>query len=132
MAEFLIRAKNNTNPDPVKNEEGCYKRGDLVVAFPDGHTWGRMESKQQWLSEGNTGTWPGTFVIIKIPDLTLAKAKSYIKAKISGGERRSLFRAVWADIPSGVKQTLASEGEFTASLSQVKNFIRSKLDESTI
>jgi len=42
MAELLIRLKNNTNPDPVKDRM-CYKRGDVVVVMPDGHPWGNSE-----------------------------------------------------------------------------------------
>jgi len=42
MAELLIRLKNNTNADPVKDRM-CYKRGDIVVVKPDGHHWGRAE-----------------------------------------------------------------------------------------
>jgi len=42
MAELLIRLKNNTHPDAVKDRM-CYKRGDIVVVMPDGHQWGRAE-----------------------------------------------------------------------------------------
>jgi len=42
MAELLIRLKNNTHVDPVKDRM-CYKQGDIVVVKPDGHQWGRAE-----------------------------------------------------------------------------------------
>jgi len=42
MAELLIRLKNNTHPNPVKDRM-CYKLGDIVVVMPDGHQWGRAE-----------------------------------------------------------------------------------------
>ncbi len=42
MAELLIRLKDNTHPDAVKDRM-CYKRGDIVVVMPDGHQWGSAE-----------------------------------------------------------------------------------------
>ncbi|MFQ5354613.1 MAG: hypothetical protein ACE5DR_06665, partial [Thermodesulfobacteriota bacterium] len=42
MAELLIRLKDNTHSDAVKDRM-CYKRGDVVVVMPDGHEWGRAE-----------------------------------------------------------------------------------------
>lgn len=137
MVELLVRSKNNTHVDPVKDERGCWKKGDLVVAMPDGHTWGRMESKAQWIAEGNDGDdWPGGFVILKISGLTLAKAKTYIRSHLDDitGEtlRRSLFRLVWSELPQGVKDTLIADAEYTATLSQVKQFIRNKIDETEI
>jgi hypothetical protein len=44
MAEILIKAISVTNTDLVKDRRGCYKRGDPVVAVPDGHRWGRLET----------------------------------------------------------------------------------------
>jgi len=42
MAELLVRLKNNTHSDPVKDRM-CYKRGDVVLVMPDGHPWGNSE-----------------------------------------------------------------------------------------
>ncbi len=42
MAELLIRAKDNTHADPVKNQRGSYKRGDIVEVGPVGWDWGRL------------------------------------------------------------------------------------------
>jgi len=42
MAEILVRLKNNTHSDPIKDRM-CYKRGDVVVVMPDGHPWGSSE-----------------------------------------------------------------------------------------
>lgn len=57
MCEILVFLANNTHADPTKDRRGCYKRGMPVVAYDDGHTWGRDESKQVWLNEVRfTGT----------------------------------------------------------------------------
>jgi len=67
MAELLIRTQNNAHVDPRK-DRATYKRGDVVVVMPDGHVWGRLESKQQWVSEGlPENAWPGGFVVVKVP-----------------------------------------------------------------
>ena len=62
MAELLVLAKvGYTNPDPVKDRRGCYKKGDIVHVADDGHVWGGKE------------TLPD-FVIVKVPGVTLAQA----------------------------------------------------------
>ena len=44
MAELLILNKSNTNPDAVKSERGCYKRGDIVEVREDGAAYGTAET----------------------------------------------------------------------------------------
>ena len=56
MAELLIKASDNFNPDPVKDLRGCYKKGDVVVVKPDGWKWGKEELKKE------------KFYILRIPD----------------------------------------------------------------
>jgi hypothetical protein len=31
---FLIQATSHTNPDPMKDQRGCYKCGDLIGCYP--------------------------------------------------------------------------------------------------
>lgn len=133
MAEFLIRNVDNTNPDPIKNIERCYKRGDLVLVRSDGHIWGRRESKQQWLAEGLAeADWPNRYVIIKIPDLTIEVARRFVGERFIVVRRRRLFRVLLNELPQNVKNKLTADGEYTANLAKVKNYIRSKADETTI
>ena len=61
MAELLVKARSVANADPDKDRRGCYKRGDIVLAQPDGHEWGRMEGLPD-------------FVVIRVPGLTAAAA----------------------------------------------------------
>jgi len=44
MGTLLIKAVDSRHRDPVKDARGCYKRGDPVLAMPDGHRWGRLET----------------------------------------------------------------------------------------
>jgi hypothetical protein len=65
MAELLIKAVDATHSDPAKDSRGCYKRGDPVVAMPDGHSWGVREGLPK-------------FVLLKVPGVTVAQAQQYI------------------------------------------------------
>lgn len=63
MAELLVKAYDVTIDDPQRNLM-AYKRGDIVVAMPDGHAWGSVERSTQH------------FLIIQVPDMSLAEARS--------------------------------------------------------
>lgn len=41
--EILIKARDAGHYNLIKNERGCYKRGDPVVAMHDGNSWGHEE-----------------------------------------------------------------------------------------
>lgn len=56
MAEILVKAVDAVHPDPEKDRRGAYKKGDIVLAMPDGHVWG-------------SGEGPPTFVRILCPEL---------------------------------------------------------------
>lgn len=133
MAELLFRNVDNTNPDPIKNVENCYKRDDLVLSYPDKHIWGRMESKIRWLLEGRPEEdWPNRFYIIKMPDLIASIARQFAVPIIFGDKRRSMYRIVRSALPESIMIPLALNGEHTIKYSQMRGFIRSKIDESTI
>jgi len=57
-------AQSNTNPDPVKDRSGCYKKGDVVFVHEDGEPWG-------------SGEGPPKFVIVKVTGVTRAQAEQY-------------------------------------------------------
>lgn len=61
MAEILIRISDG--------QEGHYA-GDPVWVNSDGATWGRLESLDVWVSEGNAAeSWPnkGVLVLLSVP-----------------------------------------------------------------
>lgn len=65
MAEILIKAIDAFHPDPLGNKRGCYKAGDPVVVFEDGHEWGAEER-------------PPKFFLIKIPGVPAAQLKPFL------------------------------------------------------
>ena len=89
MAEILVHLKGRGTDDTD------YRPGDIVDVKPDGWTWGVRESKASWVAAGrDPAQWPGTFGIVKIPDLAVAKALRALHPDISVLERPTTARAV--------------------------------------
>jgi hypothetical protein len=101
MALILIKDSDYTHLDPVKDQRGAYKRGDLVVVYPDwqhGHCTGGhagthpatpAEQRQSidcqalgvWVSDAadlTTDPIAAPFYLIRVSGLTLAEAGAYI------------------------------------------------------
>ena len=47
MAELLIKACDAIHQDEVKDLQGCYKKGYVVVIKPDGWKWGKEELNKE-------------------------------------------------------------------------------------
>jgi len=138
MAEVLIFAGNNTHPDPEKDRRGCYKRGQPVVVFEDGHVWGREESKKVWIAEGRDPTlWPGQgrFIIIKLPGVPASRAQALINEQTeddTGTEtgrvyRRRRWRVLLDDLPAPVRTTLINDGEYVADTAAKRQAVRDRI-----
>lgn len=140
MCEILIKIDDRINPDPEINRR-CYKKGMAVAVFEDGHTWGRLESKQQWIAEGNTAaSWPsqGIFVIVKIPTVLAAKAQALLEHQTEDDlgnplvdadgrpivYRHRRFKLFVDDIPLAVRNTLATNGEITVTVAQIRAYLK--------
>lgn len=124
MAEVLVFAVNKTHPDPIKDAVGCYKRGDPVIVRPDGHTWGIRET----IPPRNGGQ----FVIIKIPGAPVSKVEKYIlpqkdDLEPTRDQRRRLWRVVVDELPAAVRNQLRDTGTYTATWTQIRNFIENKV-----
>jgi len=147
MCELLIFAKNNTHLDSEKDRRGCYKRGMPVVVFEDGHTWGREESKQQWIAEGNPAAdWPGQgrFVLLKLPGVPAAKAQALLDHQTEDdagtpllnpdGSPITFRRRRWQlsvdSTPLAVRNTLDSTGEYTTTVSAIRNYMKRLRDNA--
>lgn len=117
MAEILVKAVDATNPDPVKDAAGCYKRGDPVVIMPDGHPWGREEGLPK-------------FWIVKVPGATVAQLQQYVDALLAADGETRVRRRAWsldtARMSGGVRNTLNNTGTITVTLTQVQNFLQRK------
>lgn len=110
MAELLVKASDATNPDPAKDQRGCYKRGDVVCVRPDGHEWGRLEGLPR-------------FVVVKVPGVSVAAAESHLE---SSPTRRRTLGISWADLPAGVRTQLQTTGTVTVTPAQIATFIKRK------
>jgi hypothetical protein len=111
MAEFLIKAQSMTHTDPTKDARGCYKRGDIVAVFPDGHTWGRLETLPK-------------FVVVKVPGLNAERAAKYMAEQPDALRRR--FRLRVDDVPAGIRNQLRDTGQVTVTWAQLRDFLRDK------
>jgi hypothetical protein len=130
MAEALLFSANNTNPDPVKDRRGSWKRGYLVVVKPDGWSWGREEDPAQTIA-------PRTFMLLKFPGVSVASVEKYLAPQLddAGGillvplrYRRRLWQIQYSELPAAARNKLATTGILTIGPSgdytwaQVKGF----------
>ncbi len=125
MAEFLIKAVDQYNADPLKDQRGCYKRGDIVQVYEDG------ACKEPPAPNSK-------FVIVKIPGLSKATAEQYAKPdeEIIGEEvkvnRRRLYNVDFTALPKTIIDKLKADREITVTLSQVRNYIKNKTTNLSI
>ncbi len=68
MAELLVVLIDANHSDTEKDVRGSYKRGDIVVVFPDGHIWGKNEG-------------PPKFGIVQLTGITVEQAKIYLQSE---------------------------------------------------
>ena len=137
--ECLIKAEDFVASGTLNDQLGAYKRGDLVAVFPSGHVWGRLESKQVWVAEGNAAEdWPNKFRIVVIEGLSLEKAKRYVQPQTSGGVisggsirdivRRRKFRFNVDNFPSGFLETLEQDGRAVIELPNLITRVQNKVN----
>lgn len=55
MAHMLVYAKDNTNPDPDIDRQGCYKKGYPVVVLDEVAAWGAAETLPNFIQLEITG-----------------------------------------------------------------------------
>jgi len=124
--ELLVkRQANYTHSNPDKDRAGVYKRGDVIVAMPDGHGWGIEEHPLT-----TTYSPPRSF-IVKIPGITVAQANKYLRPEVDDVDPSKIkTRRLWkieADlVPQWVKTSIATTGEVTVTWNQIKTFIKNK------
>ena len=122
MAEILIKAVNANHIDPIEDQRGCYKRGNPVVVFPDGHKWGKEEGLPK-------------FFILKITDVSVNVAQEYIQPEYSriltaDGTQvvltRRLYKFLIDNVPSPIKNQILTTGRATASFAEIRSYIQNK------
>ena len=106
----------------------------------DGAIWGRMESKQQWIAEGNAANfWPnqGLFVILKLPLVPTARALALLEPQFETDAGLALFdlqgpkrfrarrwRLMIDALPQNARNILTATGEYTTTFAAIRTFIR--------
>lgn len=68
MARFLLLARSTGKSGRIK--------GDPVAIVDNSHVFSEGEDKELWLLNGHLeADWPGTFIIVDVPELSLVEAK---------------------------------------------------------
>lgn len=103
MAVLLVKTAIGEAGQP-----GRYHDGDVVAVLPDDHVFGRMESLDVWVAEGNTpSSWPGGFAIIELPDLTVEEAQVFLEGNFDiRRAQRVDYRALERRSADGGRDTL--------------------------
>lgn len=104
--ELLVRTKDKIGTTPELCAQ-CTKRGDVIVAMPDGHNWGTKEiANPDWR-------------IIRVPDLGDSRAKALVAAEPLGLSPHPRKRGMRLDLDA-----LGDATEFTAE--QIAAFMKLK------
>lgn len=135
MATLLIKAKDFVNPDPVLDREGSCKAGYIIAVQDDGATWGRMESKQQWIADGyDPALWPGKVYLLKVTGIPVAKIQDLISEQVVDDTGMALYETdgvspkkyrlrEWkfdiTKLPASKQAEIAANGETTVNPSSV-------------
>ena len=75
MAELFVRLVDKVHPDPYRDVH-CLKRGDVVVACPDGWSWGRLERASM------------DHLIVSVPALSLEEAQGMLGPELDVDSRQ--------------------------------------------
>ncbi len=126
MAIFLIRDRDATNPDSIKDQRGCYKRGYIVQVFED---------------DVKCVIPPAPpFVIVKVTGLTKVQAEKYTQPETEvidvpiderhpdGKEtittRRRAFQVLVDNLPVAFLTKLKTQRYVEVTFDQVRNYIK--------
>jgi len=158
MAEFLVYAKNENDPSWDADTKAMrQQRGHIVDVGKNGKSWGRSESLSKHLLDGGTtADWHGKYVIIKVPSLSVAKARKLLgpahRPMQSGDigfrlvlpgepplpekiERKFQWRINFRKLPVAARNKLRDTGELKLTLAQLRvladhNVTRHHFDEN--
>lgn len=125
MALLLIKAVNATNPDPVKDQRGCYKQWDPVTVYEDSQHNGDLVA--------NPITGP--FYLVRVVGATVADLRpfldpEFIEAVGPLGRRQVTRRCAWgfepARIPQNIQNTLTRDHYIEVPFTTVQSFLTRK------
>lgn len=129
MAEILVMARDNVmtdrNGDPVDpaiDAQQSFKKGFPVLVMEDGHAWCAEESLPR-------------FVILKIPGVSVTAVNQYLQPWVDTDGQTILRPKLWQiavdSLPAGVRQTLATTGQYTTTWNAIRTYIKNLRDGST-
>jgi len=126
MAIFLIKDRDATNPDPVKDQRGSYKRGNIVEVFEDDTPCVIPPAPP--------------FMIVKVTGLTKAQAEKYTQPETeiinvpmteenpTGKEtittRRRAFQILVDNLPANFLAKLKTNRYVEVTFNQVRTYIK--------
>lgn len=126
MAIVVLLGRNNTHPDPEKDQRGCYKLGDIVAVHDDSR-----------YTDGEPIAAP--WYLIRITGVTRAQIERLIAPVLDSTDpeglrvlRRRRWRLNPADLPSGARTTLQTTRFLSVTATQARNYIRDKLGLETL
>jgi hypothetical protein len=146
MAILLIKDRDATHADPVKDARGCYKRGDVVQVFEDDRVLQLPPAPP--------------FVIVKITGVTKAQAEAFYaphtedvpcatcagttfdptpvegqtvpcrrclgRGLIAETRTRRLHHLDWASLPNVVKNALVTDRYYETTWAAVRAYVKNK------
>ena len=131
MALLLVMAVSRTNSDPVKDQRGCYKRGDIVEVLDDAKHDGDLV----------TNPIAPPFVLVRITGVTKAQIERLMESttalELVSGEmrpvvtRRRRYRVDVDDVPVGILNELRDNRYVSVTWAQVRNYLRNKETNTT-
>ncbi len=127
MAILAIIDRDNTNADPVKDQRGCYKRGDIVAVHDDSKHDGDL------IRNPVVAPW----YLVRVTGVTAEQVQHALDPELSAVAfdedgrplriRRRKFRVNVADIPAGARAQLQANRYIEVTVQQARNFIRNKI-----
>lgn len=118
MAIFLIYDRDNTHPDPTKDQRGCYKRGYVVSVYDDDKPCVIPPSPP--------------FYLIKVTGLSKELAEQYIQSEQEGeyepGKPITVRRRAWkidfTMLPQAIRDALDANRYFEIDWAQARVYVR--------
>jgi hypothetical protein len=124
MCEVLICAKTrgSTGAD--------MQRGDIIYVGPDGHTWGKLETRAAWIAAGeDPAAWPGDFYLLKVPGKSRDVFDATYNMPWSDAQGSVIAQSLWQfrvdELSSQQIKTLTDTGEFSADNTARKSAVES-------
>lgn len=151
MALALVKRVSVTHSDPVKDQRGCYKRGDPVLVYEDwfhGHCNGGhvnhsgTPAVQRRTAECQSlGTWTSdaadlaenpinpAFYLVRVTGATAADLAPYMEPAKTDEHTtiRRLYELRVDDLPGAIRTPLEATGYTTVPFTTVQQYLRNKV-----